>query len=149
MPEMHLSNEISKGNKTKPTGIKLILGWLLFGGNKKEKYSLNSNRVCICKSNINGSLKQFCQVESYGTSKESPDTLLPKTKQKLIEILSKTVFKEKSGHYSVGVMWKKENSELSSNRQIAVSGLKSLENKFKKEPFLNFVRNISKLLKFI
>ena len=27
MPEMHLPNEMRKGNKNKPTGIKLVLGW--------------------------------------------------------------------------------------------------------------------------
>ena len=95
---------------------------------------MNSNRICVCESNINDSLKQFWQIEPYGTSKENPVTLIPKTKQKPIEILNKTVCKEKLGHYSVGILWKNENTKLPYNREIAVSRLKSLENKFKKEP---------------
>ena len=59
MPELHLPNEIRKGNKNEPIRIKLVLGWVLFEGNNKEKYSLNSNRICVCESSIHDSLKQF------------------------------------------------------------------------------------------
>ena len=47
MPELHLPNEIRKGNNNEPIRIKLLLGWVLLGGEKKEKYSLNSNRICV------------------------------------------------------------------------------------------------------
>ena len=36
MPELHLPNEIRKGNKNEPLGIKLVLGWVLLGGIKKK-----------------------------------------------------------------------------------------------------------------
>ena len=49
-------------------------------------------------------------------------------------VLNKTVCKEKSGHYSVGLLWNNENTKLPYNRKIAVSRLKSLEKKFRKEP---------------
>ena len=106
MPELHLPNEIRKENWNKPFGIRLVLGWILLVGNKKQKYSLNSNRICVCESNITDSLKQFWQTESYGTSKENPKTLIPKTEQKDIERLSKFVCKEKSVQYLVGLLWK-------------------------------------------
>ena len=38
MPELHLPYEIRKGNKNEPVGIKLVLCWVLLGGNNKEKY---------------------------------------------------------------------------------------------------------------
>ena len=79
MPELHLANEIRKGNKNKPVGIKLILGWVLLGDNNKESFSLNNNRTWVCESNIHDSLKQFWQIESHGTFKENPETLLPKS----------------------------------------------------------------------
>ena len=120
MPELHLPNEIRTGNKSEPVGIKLVLGWVLLGGNNKEKYSLNSNQICVCESNIHDSLKQFWQTESYGTPKENPETLLPKSEQKAIEILNKTVCKEKSGHHSVGLLWKNENTKSPYNTEIAV-----------------------------
>ena len=134
MPELHLPNEIRKENKNEPVGIKSVLGWVLLGGNNKEKCSLNSTRICVCESNIHNSSKQFWQIESYGTSKENTETLLPKLEQKAIEMLNKTVCKEKSGHYSVGLLWKNQTTKLPYNREIAVSRLKSLENKFRKEP---------------
>ena len=59
MLELHLPTEIRTGNKKESFGIKLVLGWVLLGGNNKEKYSLNSNRICVCESNIDDSLKQF------------------------------------------------------------------------------------------
>ena len=48
-------------------------------------------------------------------------------------VLNKTVCKEKLGHYSVGLLWKNENTKLPYNTQIEVSRLKLLENKFKKD----------------
>ena len=65
---------------------------------------MNSNGICVCESNIDNSLKQFWQIESLGLSKK---ILLPKTEQKAIEILNKIVCKEKSGHFLVGLLWKK------------------------------------------
>ena len=121
MPELHLPNEIRKGNKNEPVGIKLVLGWVLLSGNNKEKYSLNGNRICVCESNIHDLLKQFWHIESYGTSKENPETLLPKSEQKAIKILNKTICKEKLGHYSVGLLWKNKNTKLPYNRETAVS----------------------------
>ena len=57
IPELHLPNEITKWNKNEPVGIKFVLGWVLLGGNNNEKYSLGSNRICICESNIHDSLE--------------------------------------------------------------------------------------------
>ena len=58
VPELHLPSEIRKENKNKPTA-KLVHDWVLLGGNNKEKHSLNSNRICVCESNINDSIKKF------------------------------------------------------------------------------------------
>ena len=85
---------------------------------------MNSNRICVCESNIHDSLKQFCQIESYRTSKENHETLLPKSKQKDIQILNKTDCKEKSGHQSVRLLWKNEDTKLLYNGEITVSRLK-------------------------
>ena len=93
MPELHLPNEIRKRNKNEPIRIKLVLGWVFLGGHNKEKYSLNSNRIFVCESNMLDLLTQFWQIESYGISKENPETL-PKSEQKTTEILNKTVCKE-------------------------------------------------------
>ena len=37
MPELHLPNEIRKGNKNEPIAIKLVYDWVLLRGNNKEK----------------------------------------------------------------------------------------------------------------
>ena len=84
----------------------------MLGGNKKEKHSLNSNQLYDSESTIHDPLKQFWQIESYGTSKENLQTLLPKSEQKAIEILNKTACNKKSVHYSVGLQWKNENTKL-------------------------------------
>ena len=52
MPELHLLIEIKEGNTNKPIGIKLVLRWVLLGGNNKEKYSLNSDQIYVCGSKI-------------------------------------------------------------------------------------------------
>ena len=56
--------------------------------------------------------KQFWQIESYGTSKDNPERLLRKSEQNAIEILNKTVCKEKSGLNLVGLLSKNEFSTL-------------------------------------
>ena len=56
MPELHLPNEFGKRNNNKPVGIKLVLGTVFLDENNKEKYSLNSNRICVSDSNIHDSL---------------------------------------------------------------------------------------------
>ena len=62
MPELHLPNKIRKENKNEQIGVKLVLGWVLLGWNNKEKYLLNSNRICVCESNINDWSKQFWYI---------------------------------------------------------------------------------------
>ena len=149
MSELHLPNGLRKGNKNEPVGIKLVLGLVLLSGNNKEKYSLNSNQIFVFESNIHDSLKQFWQIESDGTSNENPETSLATSEQKAIEILNKTVCKEKLGYYSVGLLWKNQNTKLRYNREIAVSRLKSLGNKFKKEQefFKKYQQTIESYLK--
>ena len=44
------------------------------------------------------------------------------------------VNKEKSNHNSVGLLRKNRNPQFPYNHKVAVPGLKSLKNKFKKEP---------------
>ena len=41
--ELYLPNEIRNKKKSESIGIKLVLGWVLLGGNNKEKSSLNNN----------------------------------------------------------------------------------------------------------
>ena len=45
IPELHLPNEIRKGNENEAVGIELVLGWILLDGSNKEKYSLNSKSI--------------------------------------------------------------------------------------------------------
>ena len=45
MPELHLPNEIRKGNENEPVGIELVLGLILLDESNKEKYSLNSKSI--------------------------------------------------------------------------------------------------------
>ena len=79
----------------------------------------------------------------------NPEALLLKTELIAIEIWNKTACKEKSGHYSIGILWKSKNTKSSYNRQIADWRLKSLENKFKKEPEFcqNYQQTIESYLK--
>ena len=127
MTELHLELEIRKGNENKPVGIKLVFGCVLLGGNNNERYSLNSNRICVCESNIHDSLKQFWQIESYGTSKENPEILLPKSEQRAIEILNKPFVKKNRDITQLDFCGKKKILNY-------VTRLKSVENKFKRGP---------------
>ena len=136
MPTLHVGQEIRKGKSNEQIAIKTILGWVLVGG-KPEKYH---NCVTSNKFNLQNldTLSEFVQcfweLETFGTRSKADLTLLLKNKQKVIKVLEDTVEKTMDDHYSVDLLWKEHRPVLLFNRDPAIMRLKSLENKFKRDP---------------
>ena len=136
MPTLHIRQEIRKGKPNEPIAIKTILGWVLMGG-KLENYH---NCVASNKLNLQNldtlleSEERFWELETFGTCPKAYLTLLPKNEQKAINILEHTVEKTTDNHYFVGLLWKEHRPVLPFKRDLAIMRLKSLENKFKRDP---------------
>ena len=104
---------------------------------KSEKYQ---NRVTSNKLNLQNldslseCVDRFWELETCGTRPKADLTLLPKNGQKAIKVFEDTVEKTTDNHYSVGLLWKEHRPVLPFNRDLAIMRLKSLENKFKRDP---------------
>ena len=64
-------------------------------------------------------------------------SLLPLNERRALDILESTCTKL-NRHYTVGLLWKEDNPHLPSNRNLAISGMKSIENQFKRDPTLAY-----------
>ena len=77
------------GDPGDPTAVKTVLGWMLVGGIKliaKNSISCNSLFNTTLKSS-NHNVKQFWQIDSYGTEAESQ--LISPSKKRGLELLKK------------------------------------------------------------
>ena len=84
-------------------------------------------------------MKQFGQIESYGTIPES-QLIFPNEKISL-ELLEKNP-EVVNGHFQVGLLWKNDFPILQNNSNLAIQRLKSLENWFLENPeFFNMYKS--------
>ena len=83
---------------------------------------------------LSESVERFWELETFGTHLKTDLILLPENEQKAIKVLEDTVEKMTGNYYSVGLLWKERRPVLPFNRDLAIMCLKSLENKFKKDP---------------
>ena len=83
---------------------------------------------------LSESVERFWELETFGTHPKADLTLSPKNEQKPIKLLEDTVEKTSDKHYFVGLLWKEHITVLPFNRDLAIMHLKSLENKFKRDP---------------
>ena len=84
-------------------------------------------------------MKQFWQIDSYGTVPESQ--LISSNEKRSLELLEKTT-KFVNGHFQVGLLWKNDFPILQNNRERAIQRFKSLEIRFSKNPeFFNMYKS--------
>ena len=104
-----------------------------FNVNKKgvTKQELSSDQEKNCHSfdkqsieTLSNDLKQFWDVESYGTlPQHHPLSLTPEGNHSL-NILETTT-SLKNGHFEVGLLWREENPQLPFNRKLALKRFES------------------------
>ena len=88
---------------------------------------------------LNQNVKQFWQIDSYGTVPKSQ--LISPNEKRSLELLKKTT-KFVNGHFQVGLLWKNDFPILQNNRKLAIQRFKSLENRFlKNSEFFNMYKN--------
>ena len=121
-PKLLLNQEYNEGTHFEPYAIKIYLGWVLMGGNKRLNTSVNSNLTQTFN------VERFWKTENYGTVPKHDDRIVTKDEKRALNILQNTIsFKE--GKYKTGLLWREDKVNLPNNRQLAVQSLQSLEKK--------------------
>ena len=139
--DLLIHRDFRVGDPGDPIAVKTVLGWMLVGGSKlitKNSISCNSLLNTTLES-LNQNVKQFWQIDSYGTVPESQ--LISSNEKRSLELLEKTT-KFVNGHFQVGLLWKNDFPILQNNRELAIQRFKSLEKRFSKNPeFFNMYKS--------
>ena len=132
-PHFFLQHESKAGKWDEPIAVRTSLGWTLLGEDNSYKkrqhhcYQLHKQAIL----SLNANVEKFWQVESYGTLPKTDPSLLSLEEKRALEILKKSTTIE-DGHFKVGMLWRDDQPSLPYNRELALSRLRSLENKFSK-----------------
>ena len=134
-----LQREILMGEPGQPCGLKTALGWTVYGksGGDREIYDgldrprlmvnvidQKENQVGLCEELLKVFARDFEDEEDLTGS-----TPLSLEDKRAIFILHDTV-KMVEGHYSVGLLWKDDDSRLPESRILAERRLMSLKRRF-------------------
>ena len=112
--------------------------WLGYNRGKSTAHkNVSSNSIISSHNTLENTVQQFWEVDSYGIVAKSDSSLLSLNERCALDILESTSTKL-NGHYAVGFLWKEDKPHLPNNRNLAISRMKSIENKFKKNPTLAF-----------
>ena len=89
IPELHICYDVRQGSKNQPIALLTLLGWVLMGGIDSKATQINSNRISVNNKNLENSIENFWKIDSYGTTKDSNTSLLPRNEIKALAILEK------------------------------------------------------------
>ena len=80
-----LNQEYNEGTHFEPYAIKIYLGWVLMGGNKRLNTSVNSNLTQTFN------VERFWKTENYGTVPKHDDRIVTKDEKRALNILQNTI----------------------------------------------------------
>ena len=89
IPELHICYDVRQGSKNQPIALLTLLGWVLMGGIDSKATQINSNQISVNNKNLENSIENFWKIDSYGTTKDSNTSLLPRNEIKALAILEK------------------------------------------------------------
>ena len=130
--------DLRTGEQGDPSGLRTILGWTIYGTNGGDQ-EIHPPKMMVnflaCKEKPKESCEKILEVLSL----DFRDVKLPKQPclsledKSAMEILNKTV--EKVGnHYSVGLLWKEDNTVFQNNRKMALKRLEGVKKRFLNDP---------------
>ena len=124
--------EVRQGRWDEPIAVKTPLGWTLFGNvSQGHCGTMNVNFLTSDKeSTLQHQIERFWEIDSYASKQVLPESTLSVEDKRALAILESSTVKEE-GHYKTALLWKGE-PVLPNNRAMAVSRLRSAENKLKR-----------------
>ena len=128
--------EVRQRRWDEPIAVKTPLGWYLFG-NVSQGHCGTMNVIFLTsdkESTLQHQIERFWEIDSYASKQVLPESTLSVEDKRALAILESSTVKEE-GHYKTALLWKGE-PVLLNNRAMAVSRLRSTENKLKRNPEL-------------
>ena len=125
------------------------LGWVITGtivGSQNHR-DISVNFV-TCDKKLHDQVENFWKVEGFGTrstlkpgneveaDRSHRDLNLSREDMRAVAILEKTTKLTTDQHYETGLMWRRDDVQLPSNRREAERRLQSLKRKFHRDPSL-------------
>ena len=93
---------------------------------------VSSNLIISDHNTLENIVQRFWEVGSYGKVAKKYPSLLPLNEIRALDILESASTKL-NGQYTVGLLWNEYKPYLPSNQNLAISRMRSIENKFKKD----------------
>ena len=134
--DLHRPIEYRKPEKSNaPWAIRTKLGWTLSGPlpQKEAKQLAVTAALATVEDQLSEQVKKWWDIESYASNCNVSGR--SKDDQRAQSILQETV-RYNGQRYEVGLLWKHDNVTLPNNFTSALGQLKSLENRFNRDPEL-------------
>ena len=135
-PELHVFSEIRKGDSTKPWAGKTPLGWVLFGCDQDRPDETQINHVNLIRTcSLDMISEQICPCQfEHSELFTDSDACLPSIDDEKALCSMQNSCKLVNGHYSMRLPWKDGCPRLPNNYHLALSRLKGLGRRLKREP---------------
>ena len=86
---LHMYTDVRIGKENEPVALKTKLGWVIFGGSKKnETLSVN---VFSKECNLDEMVSTFWEIEWYDVSENQSSSSLPEIEQRALNILREKI----------------------------------------------------------
>ena len=135
-PELHVFSEVRRGDATKPWAGKSPLGWVLFGRDNTCLEQEPVNHVSLITTQRLDLVSDAicpCQFEHADLFTDSDERLPSQDDERAIDVM-KSSCELRDGHYSMRLPWRDGCPKLPNNYKMALSRLKSLGRRLKREP---------------
>ena len=130
--------DLRTGEQGDPSGLRTFLGWTIYGTNGGDQ-EIQPPKMMVNFLACEVKPEESCEKILEVLSQDFRDIELPERPclsledKRAMEILNKTV--EKVGnHYSVGLLWKEDNTVFLNNRKMALKRLDGMKKRFLNNP---------------
>ena len=145
-PELHFSRVDIREESGGPVARLGLLGWTCIGSPDGGNTSASRSHVARTLfsrdssssgcSDINQSIQRFWEIETYGFKGNDIRICTEEEQLAMKKVKEYVTYSRSTCRYKVGVPWKEDQPTLSDNREAAVSRLRSMERKLKKDQLI-------------
>ena len=126
VPQAHIQSEVRVGQPNQPIAVQTLFGWSLMGAINRESDTAQVNiNLISAAEKLHNQVQNFWLTESFGVSYDKCQNDESEEDRRALRILENTT-NLTNGHYEVGMLWKKDKSNLPVNISVARSSFNTL-----------------------